>query len=59
MELEPDGYDAQRADRRVRAIGDTLRAVLARAEAAGTTPLAAAADLARTRLAEASVGAAA
>ena len=59
VELEPEGYAPERADARVRAIGDTLRTVLAQAEATRTTPLAAAMELARRRLAEAGVGAAA
>jgi leucine dehydrogenase len=59
VELEPAGYSPERADNRVRTIGDTLRTILASAEAGGTTPLAAAAELARRRLAEAGVGAAA
>ncbi|MDX6723341.1 MAG: leucine dehydrogenase, partial [Solirubrobacteraceae bacterium] len=51
VELEPTGYDAARARRRVQGIGDTLRAVY---DAAGgdTTPLAAAMALAQRRLAE-------
>jgi len=59
VELEPEGYSPDRADARVRAIGDTTRTVLAQAEATGTNPLAAAMELARQRLAEAGVGAAA
>ncbi len=54
VELEPQGYAAERADGRVRAIGDTLRAIFDEADAAGTTPLAAAMALAYRRLAEAS-----
>jgi leucine dehydrogenase len=57
VELEPDGYSPERADARVRAIGDTTRTVLAQAEATGTNPLASAMELARRRLAEAGVGA--
>jgi leucine dehydrogenase len=53
VELEPEGYAPERADARVRAVGDTLRTVLAGAEAAQTTPLVAAMELARRRLAEA------
>jgi leucine dehydrogenase len=59
VELEPEGYAAERADARVRAVGDTLRTILAHAESTQTTPLAAAMELARRRLAEAGVGAAA
>ncbi|HSD78843.1 MAG TPA: Glu/Leu/Phe/Val dehydrogenase dimerization domain-containing protein [Solirubrobacteraceae bacterium] len=54
VELEPGGYDPARARGRVRAIGDTLREVYDRAAAGGTTPLTAAMELARRRLAEAS-----
>jgi len=54
VELEPEGYSPERADVRVRAIGDTVRTVFDDAEAAGTTPLAAAMALAERRLAEAS-----
>jgi leucine dehydrogenase len=53
VELEPEGYDAARAETRVRAIGDTVRTVLDHAEAAGITPLAAANEIARRRVAEA------
>jgi leucine dehydrogenase len=51
VELEPEGYDPRRARRRVQGIGDTLQAIY---DAAGgdTTPLQAAMDLARRRLAE-------
>jgi leucine dehydrogenase len=54
VELEPEGYAAARAEARVRAVGDTTRLVLDHAEAAGTTPLAAAMEIARRRVAEAS-----
>jgi leucine dehydrogenase len=53
VELEPEGYDTARAETRVRAVGDTVRTVLDHAEATGTTPLAAAAEIARRRVAEA------
>jgi len=53
VELEPDGYAAGRARERVLAIGDTVRTVLDMAESSGTTPLAAAQELARRRLEEA------
>jgi leucine dehydrogenase len=59
VELEPEGYAPDRADTRVRAIGDTLRAIFDAAEAEGTTPLAAASALARRRLSEAAPAAAA
>jgi leucine dehydrogenase len=53
VELDPAGYDPERAQERVRQIADTLRAVFDAAEAGGTTPLTAAMELARRRLAEA------
>lgn len=51
VELEPGGYDAARARRRVRGVGDTLRGIY---DTAGdrVTPLSAAMELARRRLAE-------
>jgi leucine dehydrogenase len=55
VELEPEGYDAERAEVRVRAIGDTLRAIFDEADAAATSPLSAALSLARRRLAEVGV----
>jgi leucine dehydrogenase len=54
VELEPAGYDTARAESRVRAIGDTVRAVLDHADAAGITPLAAAMEIAARRVEEAS-----
>jgi leucine dehydrogenase len=51
VELEPGGYDPDRARERVAAIGDTVRTVLDMAEANGSTPLAAAQALAHKRLA--------
>jgi leucine dehydrogenase len=59
VELEPEGYDTGRAETRVRAIGDTIRTVLDHAEATGSTPLAAALEIARRRVAEAASPAAA
>jgi len=53
VELEPEGYSADRARARVLAIGDTIATVLDMAASAGTTPLAAAQELARRRLEEA------
>jgi leucine dehydrogenase len=50
---EVGGYDAATARRRVESIGDTLREIFAHAEREGVTPLAAALDLARRRLAAA------
>ena len=52
VELEPEGYSADRARARVLAIGETVGTVLDIAESSGTTPLAAAQELARRRLAE-------
>jgi leucine dehydrogenase len=53
VEFEPGGYDPDVAEQRVRGVGDTVREVFDDAERVGTTPLAAAMDLARRRLAEA------
>jgi leucine dehydrogenase len=50
VELEPEGYAPERADARVRAVGDTLRQIFDSAAASGTTPLAAALELGRQRL---------
>jgi leucine dehydrogenase len=50
VELEPNGYDPERARERVIAIGDTVRAVLEEAEANGTDTLVAAVEHARARL---------
>jgi leucine dehydrogenase len=52
VELEPAGYDPDRARRRVAGIGDTLAAVLDEADTAGTTPLAAAVARAERTLAD-------
>jgi leucine dehydrogenase len=54
VELEPSGYDPARAKERVRGIGDTLRAIYDDAAAGAMTPLTAAMELARRRLAAAS-----
>ncbi len=51
VELEPEGYAPDRADARVRVIGDTLRQIFDGAEATGITPLRAALELGRRRLA--------
>jgi leucine dehydrogenase len=48
---ELDTYDGARARRQVKAIADTVRQILDDAESVGLTPLAAAMDLARRRLA--------
>jgi valine dehydrogenase (NAD+) len=47
---EQHGYDAGAARRRVRRIGEILLEIFDRADAEAVTPLAAAMDLARTRL---------
>jgi leucine dehydrogenase len=51
VELEPGGYDARVARRRVRGIGDTLRSIYDMA-AGGLTPLGAALALARRNLSD-------
>jgi leucine dehydrogenase len=53
VEFTPGGYDPALARRRVRGIGDTLRAIYD-AATDGITPLAAAMELARRNLAESS-----
>ncbi len=53
VELDEGGYDAERADARVRGIGDTLRQVFGDAEKMQATPLTAAMELARRNLQEA------
>ena len=53
VELEGGGYSRERAQLKVRGIAETVRAVLDHAEAAGTTPLAAALEIARRRVEEA------
>ena len=53
VEFEPGGYDPEHATAKVRAIGDTMTRLLNDADANGTTPLEAAYDLARQKLAEA------
>jgi leucine dehydrogenase len=55
VELRGEGYDASVARRNVRRIGDTLRAIYD-AAAGGITPLTAAMELARRRLAEPRAG---
>jgi leucine dehydrogenase len=51
VELEPEGYAPARAQARVRAVGDTLRQIFDVAELDGVTPLRAALELGRRRLA--------
>jgi leucine dehydrogenase len=58
VEFEPSGYDTARAEQRVRGIGDTTRTIFERADATGATTLAAAMEIARLRLAEATARAA-
>jgi leucine dehydrogenase len=58
VELEPAGYDAGRAEERVRGVADTTRAIFEHADATGATTLAAAIEIARRRLAEAGAAAA-
>ncbi len=53
VELEPAGYDPQRAEARVLGIADTLHEIFDRAEIGDSTPLTAAMELARRRIAEA------
>jgi len=57
VELEPEGYARERAEPAVRAIGETMGRILDDAAAIGATPLTAAMELARRRLAEAGVSA--
>jgi leucine dehydrogenase len=56
LELEPAGHDPERARRRVRGIEPLMTDLLERARGGGTTPLAAAVDLARLRLSAARAG---
>lgn len=53
VELEPGGYDEARAAERVAGIGETLREVFGMASGGDVTPLTAAMELARRRLAPA------
>jgi leucine dehydrogenase len=50
VEFQPGGYDEKRADRDVRAMADTMRLIFAEVDASGVTPLAAAMEIARTRI---------
>lgn len=52
VELEAGGYDPDRAQERVEAIGGTLREIFEHARAVDATPLTAAMELARRRLRE-------
>jgi leucine dehydrogenase len=51
VELEPEGYAPERAESRVRAVGDTLRQIFDVAESEAVTPLRAALELGQRRLA--------
>jgi leucine dehydrogenase len=57
VEFEPGGYSRERADAKVRGVADTVRIVLDHAEATGETPLAAALEIARRRVEEATAAA--
>jgi leucine dehydrogenase len=50
VELGPEGYSPERADARVRAVGDTLREIFDTAAQSSTTPLQAAMEIGRERL---------
>jgi len=53
VEFSPDGYSEDRAEVRVRGIADTVRHIFDEMDASGRTPLAAAMEIARQRIAEA------
>jgi leucine dehydrogenase len=53
VELEPEGYSPERAGERVRGIAETLSGIFDAAATLGVTPLAAALELVRRRLADA------
>jgi leucine dehydrogenase len=57
VEFEPGGYTRERADTKVRGVADTVRTVLEHADATGATPLAAALEIARRRVEEATAAA--
>jgi leucine dehydrogenase len=52
VELEPGGYSRERADAKVHGLADTVRTVLDHADLRSVTPLAAALEIARERIAE-------
>ena len=54
VEFEEGGYGRERADARVRGVATTVRTILDHADANGTTPLAAALEIAHRRVEEAS-----
>jgi leucine dehydrogenase len=57
VEFEAGGYSRERADAKVRGIAETVRTVLDHAEATGATPLAAALEIARRRVEDATAAA--
>ena len=57
VELEPGGYSRERADAKVRGIADTIRKILDHAHTQRVTPLTAALEIARRRVAEGGSGA--
>jgi leucine dehydrogenase len=52
VEFEPEGYSEEKADQDVRGIADTVRRIFGEMDASGRTPLAAAMEIARQRVAE-------
>ena len=56
VELEPEGYSRERAETRVRAVGDTLHHIFDTADAHRVTPLRAAIDIGERRLAGGDLG---
>jgi leucine dehydrogenase len=57
VEFEPGGYSRERAVAKVLGVADTVRTVLDHADATGATPLAAALEIARRRVEEATAAA--
>ncbi len=52
VEFEPGGYSEDKAEQNVRGIADTVRRIFGEMDGSGRTPLAAAMEIARQRLAE-------
>ena len=52
VEFDPAGYSEEQAEQNVRGIADTVRRIFEEMDASGRTPLAAAMEIARQRLAE-------
>jgi leucine dehydrogenase len=52
VEFEPGGYSEDKAEQNVRGIADTVRRIFGEMDSSGRTPLAAAMEIARQRLAE-------